>query len=273
MVSAVSDVFISYSKEDAGTARLISEKLQGAGFSVWWDRRILPGKTWDEVIGASLDSASCVVVLWSKVSVESRWVREEAERGADRGVLVPIFIEKVDPPFGFGRIEGADLSGWQGEASNSEFANLCDAINGFLKGPKKAPPVRQTKSSGPPAAAAPPATYTAPVSTAPANPNPPPPVASVQFFLGRWRVEGFNGGSDLMYFPDGSFNGVMIQNIGGYNNPMNVFGRWNMQVLGEGLFQLQLWFANMSTWAGTFRILDWDRIQNLESTNIALRVR
>jgi hypothetical protein len=66
---------------------------------------------------------------------------------------------------------------------------------------------------------------------------------------------------------------MMVQNIAGYNNQMNVFGRWNIQILGENLFQLQLWFANMTTWGGTFRILDWDHIQNLETTNIASRVR
>jgi hypothetical protein len=107
---------------------------------VWWDRHIMPGKTWDEVIGVELDAAACVLVLWSKLSVQSRWVREEAERGAKREMLVPIFIEKVDPPFGFGRIEGADLSTWHGEPTDPEFVNLCDAARGLLKGAKRPSP-------------------------------------------------------------------------------------------------------------------------------------
>ena len=265
----MSDVFISYSKEDGEAARLISDKLGAAGFSVWWDRRIMPGKTWDEAIGASLDSASCVVVLWSKISVQSRWVREEAERGADRGILVPIFIEKVEPPFGFGRIEAGDLSGWQGEATDPEFAKICEAIGTFLKTPRDAAPKPQAG-----AASAPPQDTVPPLNAAPpANPNPPPTVPIGEFFLGRWRVESFNSGSDLIYLPDGTFSGVTMQNIAGYNNQLNVFGRWNIQLLGPDMFRLQLWFANMTTWGGAFRILDADHVQNLESNDIASRMR
>jgi hypothetical protein len=248
----MSDVFVSYSKEDLAAARFVSVKLEAAGFSVWWDRRIMPGKTWDEVIGASLDAAACVVVLWSKVSVQSRWVREEAERGADRGILVPIFIEKVEPPFGFGRIEAADLSAWKGDPTDSEFVNVCDAINGFLKNPR--PKAQVAREAAPPL------------------PPPPQAVTSPQFFFGRWRVENFEGVSDLLYSPDGTFNGVMSQNIAGFINQTPVFGRWNFEVLGPNLFRLQLWFANMTTWGGTFRVLDANNIQNLEANYIASRV-
>jgi hypothetical protein len=257
----MSDVFLSYSKEDVSTARLISDKLGAAGFSVWWDRRIMPGKTWDEVIGASLDSASCVVVLWSKVSVQSRWVREEAERGADRGILVPIFIERVEPPLGFGRIEAADLSRWKGEATDPEFGNVCDAITSFLKAP------RQKASKTVEVGGAPPKV------TPPTPPHDPAPILTPQFFVGRWRVEDFNSGSDVAYLPDGTFSGVMIQNIGGYHNQMNAYGRWNIQILGPNMFRLQLWFADMTRWGGNFRVIDLDHIQNLELNYIASRVR
>ena len=251
----MSDVFISYAKEDATKARLISEKLGAAGFSVWWDRRIVPGKTWDEVIGASLDSASCVVVLWSQISVQSRWVREEAERGAVRHTLVPILIEKVEPPLGFARIEAADLSAWQGEATDPEFASVCDAIASLLKTPVRPVPAFQPPAAPKPLAA------------------PQPPMPSIQYFLGRWQVNGPGGGSDIIYLSDGTFRGYQMQNIAGYNNQIGVFGRWNIQVLGADMFQLQLWYANMATWAGSFRILDQDHIQSLEWSYIAVRVR
>jgi hypothetical protein len=257
----MSDVFVSYSKEDVGPARLISDKLSAAGFSVWWDRRIMPGKTWDEVIGASLDSASCVVVLWSKVSVQSRWVREEAERGADRNVLVPVFIEKVEPPFGFGRIEAADLSAWKGDATDPEFANFCDAIASFVKTPGRPVLKKQAAAAGAPQFSPP----TAPVDQS--------PVLTPQFFVGRWQVADFYAGSDVAYFPDGSFNGVMTQNIGGYINRVNAFGRWNIQIFAPNMFRLQLWFANMTTWVGTFRAIDLDHIQNIDTNYIATRVR
>jgi hypothetical protein len=124
----MSNVFISYSKEDASVALMIAEALERWGCSVWWDRHIPPGKTWDEVIGHSLETADCVLVLWSRISVASRWVREEAERGADRGCLIPVLVETINPPLGFGRIQAADLSAWRGDEKDPKFENLRAAV-------------------------------------------------------------------------------------------------------------------------------------------------
>jgi len=127
------NVFISYAKEDAAAARTLAGTLQKTGFEVWWDQHIPPGRTWDDVIGRALDAASCVIVLWSRTSVESRWVREEAERAASRGCLIPALVEKVDPPFGFGRIQAADLSRWRGDEHDSEFTDLLEAVSDLVK--------------------------------------------------------------------------------------------------------------------------------------------
>ena len=73
-------------------------------------------------------------------------------------------------------------------------------------------------------------------------------------------------GSDIAYIPDGTFSGVVRQNIAGYSNDVNVFGRWNMQVMRPNLFRLQLWFVDMTT-AGAFRLLDADHMQSLENND------
>ena len=83
----MSHVFISYAREDAPTARMLSEALQRAGYSVFWDKNIPPGQTWDTFIGSSLQTADCVLVLWSKISVESRWVREGAPARSRHSVM------------------------------------------------------------------------------------------------------------------------------------------------------------------------------------------
>ena len=62
----MSDIFISYKREDRPRAKQIAEKLQENGFSVWWDRKIPAGKSFDQVIQKALDEASCIVVLWSE---------------------------------------------------------------------------------------------------------------------------------------------------------------------------------------------------------------
>ncbi|MBZ5586195.1 MAG: TIR domain-containing protein [Acidobacteriia bacterium] len=129
----LTNVFISYANEDAASAEMLADALQRAGFSIWWDRQIPPGKTWDEVIGRALDTAGCVIVLWSGTSVQSRWVREEAERAASRSCLIPALIEKVEPPLGFGRIQAADLSQWRGDEREPKFANLVRAISDLVR--------------------------------------------------------------------------------------------------------------------------------------------
>jgi hypothetical protein len=126
----MSDIFISYNNKDKDKdkAKLFATLLAQQGWSVFWDKNIPPGKTFDEYIGEQLDAAKCVIVLWSKTSVSSDWVKEEAQRGAARKVLVPIFIEQVAPPLGFGRIEAAELIDWDGDTAEVEFQNLLHAI-------------------------------------------------------------------------------------------------------------------------------------------------
>jgi hypothetical protein len=69
-------------------------------------------KRWRETIGRELSEARCVIVLWSKTSIDSSWVQEEADDARRRGVLVPVLIDKVIPPIGFRSVQAADLADW-----------------------------------------------------------------------------------------------------------------------------------------------------------------
>jgi len=126
------DVFLSYSSRDSERIENIARALEQAGISVWWDREIPPGKTWDAVLGKALDEANCVVVFWTKNSTQSDWVKDEAARGKKRKILVPALLEDVEIPLGFGRIEAADLRQWDGDTSDPEFLNFVAAIHTML---------------------------------------------------------------------------------------------------------------------------------------------
>jgi hypothetical protein len=128
----MSDIFISYARADKERAELLAEAFSRQGWSVWWDREIPPGKSFDETIENALNSARCVIVLWSKDSVSSRWVKTEAAEGAARGILVPALIDKVQIPLEFKRIEAADLSDWQGDSPHSEFEQLVKTVASIL---------------------------------------------------------------------------------------------------------------------------------------------
>ena len=129
-----SDIFISYAQEDRPAALRLAQPLEAAGWSVWWDRAIPAGRTFDEVIEDAIDRSKCVVVLWSKSSIQSRWVRAEAEEGAARGVLVPIMIERVKIPLAFRRIHAADLVEWDGSRTPA-FETLITDISSLIGGP------------------------------------------------------------------------------------------------------------------------------------------
>jgi TIR domain len=130
----VSDIFISYARPDKEKAERLANAFSQSGWSVWWDREIPPGKSYDEVIENALSSARCVIVLWSKNSVSSRWVKTEAAEGATREILVPALIENVQIPLEFRRIEAADLSDWHGDTAHAEFEQLLRTVAGMLTG-------------------------------------------------------------------------------------------------------------------------------------------
>src|SRR6516162_6396510 len=92
------------------------------GWSVWWDRKIPPGKTFDEVIEQALESANCVIVLWSNESVRSGWVKAEAAEGKSRGILIPVKIEDdIRIPLEFRYLHASRLPDWAGQGDHTEF--------------------------------------------------------------------------------------------------------------------------------------------------------
>ncbi len=106
----MADVFVSYSSRERDRVVPIVEAIQQRGWSVWWDRKIDAGTTFDREIEVNLDEAKCVVVVWSQDSVESDWVRTEAHEGLTRGILVPVAIDKVRPPLAFRLTQTVDLT-------------------------------------------------------------------------------------------------------------------------------------------------------------------
>ncbi len=134
----MADIFVSYASEDRERIRLLVEMLERSGFSVWWDRHIATGESFDRVIERELDAASCVVVVWSAASVESNWVRNEANEGLERKVLAPVLIDDVRPPLAFRSTQTANLVGWQGGSQEEAPGRLLADIATLMERP--APP-------------------------------------------------------------------------------------------------------------------------------------
>lgn len=125
----MSDVFISYARQETPRAEQLARALEEAGFSVWWDHQISAGATWASNIEQELDKARCVVVMWSTNSVASLWVRDEAAYAREEGKLIPVLVDKVEPPFGFRSYQTLELTGWGGETSDTELQRLIQVIS------------------------------------------------------------------------------------------------------------------------------------------------
>ena len=121
-------VFLSYARADQKQAAKLAEALEAAGLKVWWDTMIEGGAVFSKSIEAALSSSDAVIVGWSRTSVESDWVLDEAAKGRDFRKLVPVSFDGTAPPLGFGQYHSIDLSRWHGNADGAEIAGLIRAI-------------------------------------------------------------------------------------------------------------------------------------------------
>jgi len=134
----VADIFISYASADRERIRPLVEVLEREGWSVWWDRSLVPGDRFEETIEQELDAARCVVVAWSAESVQSRWCRNEASEGLERGALVPLLLDKVRLPLSFRGTHAATMTSWP--ESPGELDAVLSAIRSHVDATGVEPP-------------------------------------------------------------------------------------------------------------------------------------
>jgi TolB-like protein len=133
-------IFLSYAREDRGCAEKLARVLETAGHEVWWDRRLDGGEEFSAEIEAALDKSDVVLVAWSKESVKSRWVRDEAAVGGDKGTLVPVSIDASMPPMGFRQFHTLDLTGWKAAQRDKRTAELLRSVERRLQGKEEPAP-------------------------------------------------------------------------------------------------------------------------------------
>ena len=128
----MADIFLSYSRNDRDIAESLAGILPKYGWTLYWDRQLLAGEVYDDVLEREINAARCVIVLWSAKSVASQWVRNEAGEGAERNAMVSVLIEDVKLPLAFRRIQAANLIGWRGDSDDARLAELAKAVSAVL---------------------------------------------------------------------------------------------------------------------------------------------
>jgi hypothetical protein len=129
---SMSDIFISYKREEQAIARKLADALESEGWTVWWDPMLRAGERFNDVIEKALKESKCVVVMWSKRSVESQYVKHEANYASRRNKLVPVMIEEVELHFRFEDLHTLSLLDWDGSRDFSEFRKLVNDISTIL---------------------------------------------------------------------------------------------------------------------------------------------
>jgi tetratricopeptide (TPR) repeat protein len=136
----MSDIFISYAREDRPKAEQLAHAFEQQGWTVWWDKVIPPGRKYSDVITEELNSAGAVLVLWSVASAASDWVKDEAQEGVNRGVLLPVMVEETKIPYGFRQFQTCNLTDWDGSPDHPELLGLMNELARRVKSPRPAGP-------------------------------------------------------------------------------------------------------------------------------------
>jgi Tol biopolymer transport system component len=127
------ELFLSYARDDQAVARRFADGFEREGLGVWWDQALNPGEAFDQVTEEALAGASAVIVLWSKASVSSRWVRAEATQANASHRLLPVMIEPCTRPIMFELTHTADLTQWKGNPDDPAWQAFVASVRRFVQ--------------------------------------------------------------------------------------------------------------------------------------------
>jgi hypothetical protein len=115
----ISQVFLSYAREDADAAARLNSRLRKDGFHVWMDQHdLLPGEEWQRAISSAIRQSKVFVALLSENAItktgyiqkEIREALELAELKPDRAVFViPARLEQCAVPESLRKWQWLDL--------------------------------------------------------------------------------------------------------------------------------------------------------------------
>lgn len=107
------NIFMSYSRRELGFVDDLVSKLEGEGYYVWLDYRVLiPGTPWKGQIDKGLNEADTVLLVVSKASLASKYVALEWQHFLEMNKRVILLIfEAVDLPKELEKYEWVDFRG------------------------------------------------------------------------------------------------------------------------------------------------------------------
>ncbi|MEA3013222.1 MAG: hypothetical protein QOD42_1767 [Sphingomonadales bacterium] len=169
----MSDVFISYSRENQEVVRRLAEAVKRLGYDVWWDDQLPPHLSYGDVISQKVGGAKAAIVVWSANAAQSEWVRAEADMARNQKKLIQTSIDGRDPPMPFNQLHYVSLADWDGSDDHPGWSKVKESLFALCGPPGAEAAIPAVAAAAPvPVALAKPAPPPAPA------PAPPPPPAA-----------------------------------------------------------------------------------------------
>lgn len=131
----MTDVFISYKREERAGVERIAQALSDLDLNVWYDVRLTAGKQWSPEIDHHAHKSWAMVVCYTEAALKSKWVRHEIEIGLADDKLVPLFLAPCDLPDDLKAIHALDFKDWNGGFRHSGFRALVKRLAELGKKP------------------------------------------------------------------------------------------------------------------------------------------
>ena len=133
-------IFLSHSSKDNSFVKNLAVKLRSDGFSVWYDDwEIHVGDSIVQKINKGISTSDFLIIVLSKNSVNSKWVREELNAATTKNIsskgafILPVLLEECEiPPLLSGK-RYANFS----EDPESAYQKLVESINYHSKTNKR----------------------------------------------------------------------------------------------------------------------------------------
>jgi hypothetical protein len=143
------DIYLAYGRQDEADAGAVYDALDRAGYDVWWDRKIALGSVWRAQIGTAFTGAKLFVLLATRETLKSPFVRAYLDLAAQRGKpFLLAELEQLSPgdyPISLGRKRRIELKWWRTTRNPAELKLLSDAVEIMIGSPTKTkPPARGT---------------------------------------------------------------------------------------------------------------------------------
>jgi TIR domain-containing protein len=146
------DIYLAYRRINEVEAEAVLNTLEGAGYNVWWDRKIAPGTYWEREITRAFLGAKLIVLIATREALKAKaillYLRKAAEEGA--ALLIAEFdsIAPNEYPLGLGREQRLGLWDWRTTHDPSELQRVLRAVQGIIGQPSQ----RKVSEPSPPPA-------------------------------------------------------------------------------------------------------------------------